>query len=102
LVCQEDFLESFNSIAGFEATKAGITERIAHSCNDFYRVLHDPCIGLDGAPAPEDPPPVEDPDGTPERTSSESESAGKYVDTSIFAMVLTISLSSLGTALALV
>jgi len=101
LECQADFLESFNNIAGFEATKAGITERIAHSCNDFYRVLHDPCIGLDGAPAP-DPPPVEDPVETPEVTSSESESAGKYVDTSIFAVVVTISLSSLGTAWAFV
>ena len=26
---------------------AGITERITRDCDDFYRVIHDPCIGLD-------------------------------------------------------
>ena len=29
-----------------EFIKAGITERITQDCDDFYRVIHDPCVGI--------------------------------------------------------
>ena len=44
--CQDDFRDDFDDIAGMEFNKAGITERITQDCDDFYRVVHDPCVGI--------------------------------------------------------
>jgi len=46
LECGEDFRDDFDDIAGMEFIKAGITERITQDCDDFYRVIHDPCVGI--------------------------------------------------------
>jgi len=48
LECQEDFRENFDDIAGIKFNKAGITERITQGCDSFYRVMHDPCVGIIG------------------------------------------------------
>jgi hypothetical protein len=86
LACQVDFRKDFDKIAGIEFPKAGITERIAHDCSDFYRVIHDPCLGLDDSATPSDG----------------EDSAGNYIDTTFFAMAATLALSLLGTVLVFV
>jgi len=48
LECQENFRDNFDDIAGIQFNKAGITERITQSCDSFYRVIHDPCVGIIG------------------------------------------------------
>ena len=106
LTCQEDFRKDFDRIAGIEFPKAGITERIAHSCSDFYRVIHDPCLGLDGPedpdPSPADSPDEEDgPAVLPEPTRDDAGSAGNYIDTPRFVMAVTLTLSLFGMVLVL-
>jgi hypothetical protein len=73
LTCQGDFRVDFDAIAGLGSYNAGITERIARDCDLFYRVTHDPCVGIGGtsptvpvAPvaSPETQPPFE-PTDTP-------------------------------------
>ena len=104
LACQVDFQKEFDKIAGIEFPKAGITERIAHECSDFYRVIHDPCLGLDDYPSADDSPtPAETPAEEPVETPSEdSAAAGNYIDTTCFATAATLTLSLLGTALVFV
>jgi len=104
LACQVDFQKEFDKIAGIEFPKAGITERIAHECSDFYRVIHDPCLGLDDYPSADDSPtPAESPvEERVETPSEDSAAAGNYIDTTCFATAATLTLSLLGTALVFV
>jgi len=103
--CQENYKEDFDRIAGIEFAKAGITERFAHDCNDFYRVIHDPCLGFDSSAAGDGSAatastPVEDevPVGsTSETLNNEDDSAGNYIHTTLCAMAVTLTLSLLGT-----
>lgn len=103
LACQVDFRKDFDKIAGIEFPKAGITERIAHDCSDFYRVIHDPCLGLDDSAGDDSSTPAETPAEDPVATPSDGEdSAGNYIDTTFFAMAATLALSLLGTVLVFV
>lgn len=99
LTCQEDFRADFDRIAGIEFANAGITERIARKCSDFYRAIHDPCLGI-GAPAGGEPLPSPlTPAATPETTTaSDTAASAGNSHTKLFAMAVTLSLSLLGTA----
>ena len=64
LTCQSSFKADFDDIAGLTFTRAGITDEVAQPCSDFYRVVHDPCVGFEpntpgapptSAPRPGDP-----------------------------------------------
>lgn len=104
LSCQKDFRADFDKIAGLEFSKAGITERIAHRCNDFSRFIHDPCLGVDSDAPPVDdsssmavdpvdaPIDRDDPTATPEVTSDDENSAGNRVDMVLFEMTATLTL----------
>jgi len=46
LQCQEAFRGAFDSLSGMQFNSAGITERIAQTCDSFYPIEHDPCVGL--------------------------------------------------------
>mmetsp|Transcript_7875 Transcript_7875/g.16230 ORF Transcript_7875/g.16230 Transcript_7875/m.16230 type:complete len:361 (-) Transcript_7875:1366-2448(-) len=106
LTCQQDFRLVFDAIAGIEFPKAGITERIAQSCDNFYKVIHDPCIALDSGPAPDPPPqpmnPIEEepvPENLPEFSGAETveeESSGKGAGLSLFATTVSVALSLIG------
>ena len=72
--CQAAFRKDFDRIAGITFPHAGITERIPAKCTDFYRVIHDPCMGLD---KPDDDQPLDD--DTPTDDSEDDPSAGNNV-----------------------
>jgi len=97
LQCQLDFRKDFDDIAGIEFKNAGITEAIAYSCDSFYRVIHDPCIGLDGPKPPILPPPVpgdEPPLGPPEGEESEStEESSATKSTNLFVIAASLALA---------
>jgi len=100
LTCQEDFRADFDRIAGIEFANAGITERIARKCSDFYRAIHDPCLGL-GAPAGGEPLPSSlTPAATPETTmaSDTAASAGTNHAQKWFTTTVTLTLSLFATA----
>jgi len=102
LTCQADFLKVFDKIAGIKFPKAGITERIAYECSDFYPVIHDPCLGLDEYPSADDSPtPAETPAKTSVVTPGD-DSAGNSINTTCFATAATLTLSLLATALVFV
>jgi hypothetical protein len=106
LTCQADFRKVFDKIAGIELNKAGITERIAQKCSDFYPVIHDPCLGLDEYPSADDSPtPAETPVMTPAEepvVTPSDDSAGNSINTTCFATAATLTLSLLATALVFV
>jgi hypothetical protein len=39
------FQADFDILSGRTWAHSGITEQVARPCNDFYRVVHDPCAG---------------------------------------------------------
>jgi len=92
LACQTEFRADFDRIAGIEFPKAGITERIAAKCTDFYRAIHDPCIGLEEKPDGEPLVTPESPVSTTETTgdSDASASAGNYIHTKVAALAVTL------------
>ena len=46
LQCSESkFQADFDVLSGRTLTNSGITQRIARPCADFFRVIHDPCLG---------------------------------------------------------
>ena len=100
MACQEEFRADFDRIAGIVFPKAGVTERIAAKCTDFYRTIHDPCMNL-GVPSGGNEPistkeDIEDPVSAPE--TDDPAAAGNYMRTKLVAMVVTL----FGTALVFV
>ena len=101
--CQVGIRDEFDKIAGIEFRKAGITERIAHNCDEFYRVIHDPCLGFD-IPDDDEPhsvasTPIEAPaEGevpvfTPQSANHDGGSAGNSNGTTLFGIAMTLALS---------
>lgn len=72
--CQVDFRGVFDELAGIQFAKAGITERIAQKCDNFYRIIHDPCIAL-GSGGNGEVVPDGTPDSTPEGVGTPEESS---------------------------
>ena len=68
-----EFRATFDDIAGIQFPKAGITERIARKCDDFYPVIHDPCVGLgDGGDGGDSSPTASTPVETPAASETEA------------------------------
>ena len=94
LSCQLEFKADFDRIAGIELPKAGITESIAYSCNDFYRIIHDPCLGFDTLSSDDLSPsnPVEVPSSDTTSQTTGDGSAGESIDMAFSATALALSL----------
>lgn len=100
LECQVGFRGVFDDLAGIQFAKAGITERIAQKCDNFYRIIHDPCIGLgsggNGDVIPDSTPgspPVETPEesSTEESSPEESSSIRKTIEiANLLAMAMSL------------
>jgi len=108
LECQEDFRDNFDDIAGMRFNKAGITERITQSCDSFYRVMHDPCVGIiggsgdgsgDNSGGGEN---VEAPSTTPEVTGPfpANESSSGNHNSGLLSMIFSLSLNGIILAVA--
>jgi hypothetical protein len=90
LECQDDFRDDFDDIAGMEFNKAGITERITQDCDDFYRVIHDPCVGIsDGGTSSVDAPTPTTPEVS-EPAPAEGGTSGSNYSSGTLAMILSL------------
>jgi hypothetical protein len=76
LTCQSSFKADFDAIAGFEFTRAGITDEVAQPCSSFYRVVHDPCAGFEPG-SPGSPPTSAPQPGDPSGSSTNGLSVGR-------------------------
>lgn len=84
LTCQNAFRPDFDVIGGLVFRKAGITERIAQPCGDFYRVIHEPCKGF--VPTPESSP-NQAPNGIPTAAPSGAKHGSIYIS---FFVIITV------------
>jgi hypothetical protein len=75
--CGEQFKPEFDIISGRTTSNSGFTEPLAHSCSDFYPVIHDPC-----------PLVQKDPTHTPVLTATVSNAAAHCVTSAAITMLL--------------
>jgi hypothetical protein len=45
LACALPFQQDYDIIGGRTYAGSGITETVARACSEFFRVVHDPCVG---------------------------------------------------------